>query len=168
MAWIHLVALLALIQYLLFGALVGRARGKYGVHAPATTGNEVFERYYRVQMNTLELMVVLLPAMWMAAAYWDTRWVAAAGAVYLAGRVIYLRAYTRDPGRPGAGLHAERRADLGADRGGRHWGGAARPERRDALTPLAQASTRRIQAPISSTSSWHTECGIMYSCHSTG
>ena len=98
MAWIHLVALLVLVQYLLFGALVGRARGKYGVHAPATTGNEVFERYYRVQMNTLELMVVLLPAMWIAAAYWDPRWIAAAGVVYLVGRLIYLRAYTRDPG----------------------------------------------------------------------
>lgn len=98
MAWIHLVALLALAQYLLFGALVGRARGKYGVHAPATTGNEVFERYYRVQMNTLELMVVLLPAMWIAAAYWNPPWVAAAGAVYLVGRMIYLRAYTRNPG----------------------------------------------------------------------
>ena len=97
MAWIHLVALLVLVQYLLFGALVGRARGKYGVHAPATTGNEVFERYYRVQMNTLELMVVLLPAMWIAAAYWDPRWVAAAGAVYLIGRMVYLRAYTHDP-----------------------------------------------------------------------
>jgi hypothetical protein len=98
MAWIHLVALLALAQYLLFGALVGRARGKYGVHAPATTGNDVFERYYRVQMNTLELMVVLLPAMWVAAAYWNPRWVAVAGAVYLVGRMIYLRAYTRNPG----------------------------------------------------------------------
>ena len=98
MAWINLVALLALVQYLVFGALVGRARGKYGVHAPATTGNEVFERYYRVQMNTLELMVVLLPAMWIAAAYWDPRWIAAAGAVYLIGRLVYLRAYTRDPG----------------------------------------------------------------------
>jgi hypothetical protein len=98
MAWIHLVALLALTQYLLFGALVGRARGKYGVHAPATTGNDVFERYYRVQMNTLELMVVLLPAMWVAAAYWNPRWVAVAGAVYLVGRMIYLRAYTRNPG----------------------------------------------------------------------
>ena len=97
MAWIHLVALLVLVQYLLFGALVGRARGKYGVHAPATTGNEVFERYYRVQMNTLELMVVLLPAMWIAAAYWDPRWVAAAGAVYLVGRLVYLRAYTSNP-----------------------------------------------------------------------
>ena len=98
MAWINLVALLALVQYLVFGALVGRARGKYGVHAPAITGNEVFERYYRVQMNTLELMVVLLPAMWIAAAYWDPRWIAAAGVVYLVGRLIYLRAYTRDPG----------------------------------------------------------------------
>ena len=98
MAWINLVALLALVQYLVFGALVGRARGKYGVHAPAITGNEVFERYYRVQMNTLELMVVLLPAMWIAAAYWDPRWIAMAGAVYLIGRLVYLRAYTRDPG----------------------------------------------------------------------
>jgi glutathione S-transferase len=98
MGWIHLVAVLALFQYMIFGALVGSARGKYGVRAPATTGNEVFERHYRVQMNTLELMVVLLPAMWIAAAYWDPRWVAAAGAVYLVGRLIYLRAYTRDPG----------------------------------------------------------------------
>lgn len=104
MAWINLVALLALVQYLVFGALVGRARGKYGVQAPATTGNEVFERYYRVQMNTLELMVVLLPAMWIAAAYWDPRWIAAAGAVYLIGRMIYLRAYTGDPGSRGLGF----------------------------------------------------------------
>lgn len=103
MAWIHLVAVLALFQFLLFGALVGRARGKYGVHAPATTGNEVFERYYRVQMNTLELLVVLLPAMWIAAAYWDPRWVAAAGVVYLVGRMVYLRAYTTEPRSRGLG-----------------------------------------------------------------
>jgi glutathione S-transferase len=104
MAWIHLVALLALVQYLMFGALVGKARGQYGVQAPATTGNAVFERYYRVQMNTLELMVVLLPAMWIAAAYWDPRWVAAAGAVYLLGRLVYLRAYTHNPASRGLGF----------------------------------------------------------------
>ncbi len=103
MAWIHLVAVLALFQFLLFGALVARARGKYGVHAPATTGNEVFERYYRVQMNTLELLVLLLPAMWIAAAYWDPRWVAAAGVVYLVGRTVYLRAYTTEPRSRGLG-----------------------------------------------------------------
>ena len=104
MAWIHLVAILALVQYLWFGALVARARGKYGVQAPATTGNEVFERYYRVQMNTLELMVVLLPAMWVAASYWNARWAAAAGMVYLIGRMVYLRAYTRDPASRGLGF----------------------------------------------------------------
>ena len=103
MAWIHLVAVLALFQFMLFGALVGRARGKYGVHAPATTGNEVFERYYRVQMNTLELLVLLLPAMWIAAAYWDPRWVAAAGVLYLVGRMVYLRAYTTEPRSRGLG-----------------------------------------------------------------
>ena len=104
MAWIHLVAILALVQYLWFGARVGGARGKYGVQAPATTGNDVFERYYRVQMNTLELMVVLLPAMWIAASYWNAHWVAAAGAVYLIGRMVYLRAYTRDPASRGLGF----------------------------------------------------------------
>lgn len=104
MAWIHLVALLAVVQYLIFGALVGRARGKYGVHAPATTGNDVFERYYRVQMNTLELMVALLPALWIAAAYWNPRWVAAAGTVYLLGRIVYLRAYTSRPASRGLGF----------------------------------------------------------------
>lgn len=104
MAWTYLVASLALFQFLLFGALVARARGKYGVHAPATTGNEVFERYYRVQMNTLELLVLLLPAMWIAAAYWDPRWAAAAGSVYLVGRMVYLRAYTADPRGRGLGF----------------------------------------------------------------
>jgi hypothetical protein len=67
MVWVELVTVAALLQYLVFGTLVSRARGKYGVKAPATTGNDMFERFYRVQMNTLELMVVLIPALWMAA-----------------------------------------------------------------------------------------------------
>jgi hypothetical protein len=97
MAWIHVVTILALFQFLLFGALVGRARVKYKVRAPATTGNEIFERYYRVQMNTLELLAVFLPALWIAAIYWNPRWMAAVGVVYLLGRMLYLRAYTTEP-----------------------------------------------------------------------
>ena len=97
MPWIDLVTFLALAQYLVFGALVGRARGQYGVKAPATTGNELFERHYRVQMNTLELLVVFVPSLWMAAKYWSPVAMAAVGAVYLVGRVIYQRAYTRAP-----------------------------------------------------------------------
>ena len=44
MAWVHLVTLLALFEYLVFAALVGRARTQYGVKAPAPSGNEIFER----------------------------------------------------------------------------------------------------------------------------
>jgi uncharacterized membrane protein YecN with MAPEG domain len=97
MHFVALVGLLALLQYLVFGMLVGRARGKYGVKAPAVTGHEVFERYFRVQQNTLELLVVLLPALWLFALYVSATWAAILGAVYLVGRVLYLRGYVSDP-----------------------------------------------------------------------
>lgn len=97
MSVIHLVALLALLQYLFFGALVGQARVRHGVQAPAVTGHPLFERMYRVQMNTLELLVVFLPALWLAALYWSPLGMGALGAVYLVGRLIYWRAYTRNP-----------------------------------------------------------------------
>lgn len=97
MMWIDLVIVLAVLEYLTFGMLVGRARGLYGVAAPATSGNEMFERYYRVQMNTLELLLSFIPALWLAQKYWSPEWIALIGAVYLVGRVIYLRAYIREP-----------------------------------------------------------------------
>jgi uncharacterized MAPEG superfamily protein len=97
MSVIHLVALLALLQYLFFGSLVGKARVRYGVEAPAITGHPQFERMYRVQMNTLELLVVFLPALWLAALYWSPLGMGAIGAVYLVGRLLYWRAYTRNP-----------------------------------------------------------------------
>ncbi len=97
MNWLDLVTTLAIAQYIWFGVLVGQARGRYGVHAPAVTGHDMFERYYRVHMNTLELLVPMVPAMYLAARYWSPVWVAAAGAVYVLGRFIYLRAYVSDP-----------------------------------------------------------------------
>lgn len=92
-----LVTALALAQFIVFGSLVGRARGKYGVKAPAVSGNEIFERYFRVQMNTLELLVVFLPALWLFAQYVSANWAAGLGAVYLVGRVLYLLGYVKDP-----------------------------------------------------------------------
>jgi glutathione S-transferase len=98
MAWIELVSVLALVQYMWFGIQVGGARGKYGIKAPAIAGHEVFERIYRVQMNTLEQLVVFLPVLWMAARYWNPAWMAAIGAVYLVGRMIYRNSYIKEPG----------------------------------------------------------------------
>jgi uncharacterized MAPEG superfamily protein len=103
MIWVQLITLLAVLQLFVFGGLVARARGRYGVAAPATTGHEVFERYYRVQVNTLETLMLFLPSLWIAAQYWPPQWMAALGAVYLVGRVVYLRGYVADAKKRGAG-----------------------------------------------------------------
>src|SRR5664279_2816926 len=97
MLWVQLVTLAAIGQFFFFGLLVGRARMQHNVPAPATTGNPVFERYFRVQMNTLETLVLLLPSLWIAASVWSPRWAAGIAAVYLIGRQFYLRDYVRDP-----------------------------------------------------------------------
>lgn len=97
MSLVHLVIVLALAQYLYFGVLVGKARERFQVAAPAITGNELFERYYRVQMNTLELLIVLVPALLMFASYVSTRWAALLGLVYFAGRFQYAYAYVANP-----------------------------------------------------------------------
>ena len=101
---VDLVALLAVTQLVFFSVLVGRARGRYGIKAPAVSGHEGFERAYRVQMNTLELMVAFLPALFIAAKYWPQAWVAAVGAVYLLGRILYWRSYVTSPASRGPGF----------------------------------------------------------------
>jgi glutathione S-transferase len=97
MELVAIVSVLALLQYIAFGTAVARARVRYGVQAPAVTGHEVFERHFRVQQNTLELLVVLLPSLWLFATYVDATWAAVAGAVYLVGRLLYFSGYVRDP-----------------------------------------------------------------------
>ena len=94
--WPALITLATLT--LLFGCawLVGAARVRHKVRAPATTGPEEFERSYRVQMNTLENAVIFLPALWLAALYFSPRIAAAIGAVWIAARVWYAIAYARD------------------------------------------------------------------------
>ena len=104
MAYVQIVLALALLQFIYFGLAVGRARGIYKCPAPATTGNEMFERYFRVQMNTLEQLVVFIPAIFLFAMKVDPRWAAGLGAVYLVGRVLYFTSYVRDPARRGPGF----------------------------------------------------------------
>ena len=104
MSLVYIVMGLALIQYMYFGFQVGGARGRFGVPAPAITGNEQFERYFRVQQNTLELIVVLVPALWIFATYLNPQVAAALGVVYLVGRVIYFIGYIKDPAKRAAGF----------------------------------------------------------------
>ena len=104
MNYVHIIALLAVAQFIVYCMLVGQARGKYGIKAPAMTGNEHFERAVRVQMNTLEQLVCFLPALLIAAAYWPQTYVAGAGAVYLVGRTLYRQAYVSNPAKRGLGF----------------------------------------------------------------
>ncbi len=88
-----LVTLLAVALYFYTGILVARARVKYGVKVPATTGNVDFERTFRVQQNTLEWMPIFLPLLWFFVLYVNDWSAALLGLVWLAGRVVYIRGY---------------------------------------------------------------------------
>jgi glutathione S-transferase len=91
-----LIGLVTLFTVLLLAACTayaGRARGRYGVKAPAVTGPEGFERALRVQGNTNEAALMFLPALWVAAQV-HVAWIAAAlGALWLVARIWYAVAY---------------------------------------------------------------------------
>ena len=89
MKYVHIIAAFAVLQFLFFGVLVGRARAKHGIKPPATSGHELFERAFRVHMNTLEQLVAFVPALLIASAYWPDKIIAAIGAVWLIGRFLY-------------------------------------------------------------------------------
>ena len=97
------VTLLALLQFIVMGIMVGRARGLYGVKAPATTGHEQFERWFRVHYNTLEKLIVFLPSLWLFGYYVGQYYAAGLGGIYLVGRLLYAVTYTRDPATRGLG-----------------------------------------------------------------
>jgi uncharacterized MAPEG superfamily protein len=103
MELVVIVIVIALLEYLVFGALVGRARGVYGIKAPATVGNEAFERTYRVHQNSLESLIVFVPAVWIYGAYASPIWAAGIGAVYIVARAVYARAYIGDAAKRGPG-----------------------------------------------------------------
>ena len=92
-----IVTVLALVQYVFFGIQVGGAHQKYGVTAPTMSGDPQFERVNRVHQNTLEQLIVLIPALWMFAHYVEPLWGAGMGVVYLIGRVIYRAEYLKAP-----------------------------------------------------------------------
>jgi glutathione S-transferase len=97
MLWIALVVLLAVFEFMVFGFLVGSARARYKVSAPATSGHPAFERTFRVHYNTLEMLVVFIPAIWLFGMYLNPRWGAIIGALFLLGRALYAIGYIRAP-----------------------------------------------------------------------
>ncbi|MFB3064014.1 MAG: MAPEG family protein, partial [Gammaproteobacteria bacterium] len=80
---VAIVSALILIEYWVISFLVGVAREKTGVKAPAMQGAPEFERISRVQQNTLEQLIVLLPAMWLFAFYVHAMIAAGLGVLFI-------------------------------------------------------------------------------------
>jgi glutathione S-transferase len=97
MTVVNLVLGLALIEFVVILMAVGKARDTYKVPAPATTGNEVFERYCRVQNNTIEQLIIFGPALVVFAHYWSPLIAAGLGLLFVIGRWLYFKGYVRDP-----------------------------------------------------------------------
>ena len=104
MEYTALVILAALAQYLYFTVRVGSGRVKYGVDAPRISGNDTWDRLFRVQQNTLEQLIVFIPAAVMFGLYASGTWVLLPGLVFLVGRQLYSSEYVNDPKSRVAGM----------------------------------------------------------------
>ncbi|HEY9834276.1 MAG TPA: MAPEG family protein [Stenomitos sp.] len=88
-----LVTLLSLILYFVLTANVGRARVKYKVPVPQISGDPDFERVFRVQQNTLEQLILLLPSLWLFSLFVSPIWGAGIGVAWIVGRILYAWGY---------------------------------------------------------------------------
>lgn len=104
MEFVYTLILLALIQYGVFLSKVGAQRSKLGVLAPSTTGNEEWERLFRIQQNTLEQLIIFIPAMVLCGLYFSAGWAVLFGLVFMVGRFIYARRYAKSARLRGPGM----------------------------------------------------------------
>lgn len=103
---LHAALITALNSILVFIAMavVGRARGRHQIKAPAITGNPDFERAFRAHQNTLEQTVMFLPLLWLASIYGNEQYAAWLGYAWLLGRLWYLYGYVKAADSRGGGF----------------------------------------------------------------
>jgi len=97
MVWVSAVVLLAILQFVVLGMMVGMARGRFGIHAPATTGHPTFERLFRAHANSLEMLIAFIPGVWLYGWWVSQTWAAGLGLLFVVARILYTIQYVRDP-----------------------------------------------------------------------
>jgi uncharacterized membrane protein YecN with MAPEG domain len=114
------VTILAVLVITYTLVLVGKARGRHGIKAPAMSGHPEVERALRVQGNTLEQVVIFLPLLWVATLYFHAPlfgiggWLPAAlGLVWCIGRLVYATGYMTAPEKRELGFMITALASLG-------------------------------------------------------
>ena len=91
------ITLVLLIEYFVFTMLVGLARKKTGVKAPATTGDSFFEATLRVQQNTLEQLIYVIPSIWICSYFLNELFAVIAASIFFLGRIIFCIGYRKAP-----------------------------------------------------------------------
>ena len=111
-AYVAIVTLVALLVYFWMGIRVGAARRVSGIDAPAMTGHPALERAVRAHANTLEWLPIFLPSLWLCHIFWQPQdptgiIVAAIGAVWIIGRILYAIGYAADPATRAMGFYIQ-------------------------------------------------------------
>jgi glutathione S-transferase len=101
---VSLVTIFSLLLFFVVTINVGRARVKYGVKPPAISGDENFERAVRVQQNTLEQIVLFLPALWIFANFVSPIAASILGTIWIVGRILYAWGYYQAAEKRGIGF----------------------------------------------------------------
>jgi glutathione S-transferase len=97
MVWVSAMVLAAVLQYMVFALIVGIARGRFNVPAPATSGHPTFERLFRVHQNSLEMLIAFIPAVWLYGWWVSQTWATVLGSVFIVARILYAVQYVKDP-----------------------------------------------------------------------
>jgi glutathione S-transferase len=99
-----LIIVIALAVYIWMSMRVGAARGRYKVEAPSSEGPPEFLRVNRVHLNTLEQLILFLPAIVLFAAYWGDILAAIIGLFWPVGRIVFALGYYRAAEKRGPGF----------------------------------------------------------------
>ena len=101
---VSLAIIIALFVYFGLGIMVGKARATWNVPAPMPTGHPEFDKRNRVHINTLEQLVMLVPAIFLAAPVLGDAIAGSLGLLWSVGRIVYARGYYVDPAKRGPGF----------------------------------------------------------------
>jgi len=87
------VTLLAVLVALWTAILVARTRRRVSIPPPAVSGSPELECALRVQANTVEQFILFMPALWVAAIYFQGWVPPIIGLIWCVGRILFALGY---------------------------------------------------------------------------
>jgi glutathione S-transferase len=88
-----LATIIAVVVYFAQSIFVMQSRIKHDILAPKTSGNDEFDRTWRVHYNTLEQMPIFLPLLWLFSLIISPLWGFILGVIWSIGRIGFMYGY---------------------------------------------------------------------------